>query len=46
MGVGTGVDVGVGVGVGVGDTWVVQPASKATRARSNKPYLFIVFPPL
>ena len=51
-GVGIGVEVGtaagvpIGVGVGVGVTWVLQPASKAIRIRSNKPYLFIVFPPL
>ncbi len=46
VGIGTGVGVGLGVGVGVGVTWVPQPASKATRTRSNKPYLFIIFPPL
>jgi len=35
--------MGVGVGVGVGVTWELQPASKATMARSDKTYLFIVF---
>jgi hypothetical protein len=35
--------MGVAVGPGVGVTWVLQPASKATRTRSDKTYLLIFF---